>query len=99
VTLAFLEQNEARIGRAAILDFVRGAMAAQTDQRRHYLSNIVFHSADVGTAVVRAYLMLTSNAGGSLSVIATGFYTFRLERAESEWRIAELFLGMDNAGA
>ncbi|HEY0691424.1 MAG TPA: nuclear transport factor 2 family protein [Kribbella sp.] len=85
------------VGRAAILDFVRGAMDAQTDQRRHNLINIVFHSADAGTAVVRAYLMLTSNADGSQSVITTGFYTFRLERAESEWRIAKLFLGMDNA--
>jgi ketosteroid isomerase-like protein len=85
------------VGRAAILDFVRGAMDAQADQRRHNLINIVFHSTDAGTAEVRAYLMLTSNAGGSPSVIATGFYTFRLERAESEWRIAELFLGMDNA--
>jgi hypothetical protein len=85
------------VGRAAILDFVRGAMDAQTDQRRHNLINIVFHSADAGTAVVRAYLMLTSNAGGSPSVITTGFYTFRLQRAKSEWRIAKLFLGMDNA--
>jgi ketosteroid isomerase-like protein len=84
-------------GRAAILDFVRGALDAQTDQRRHNLINIVFDSADADTAVVRTYLVLTSNAGGSPSVIATGFYTFRLERGESEWRIAKLFLGMDDA--
>ena len=44
-----------------------------------------------------AYLMLTSNAGGGSGVIATGFYTFRLEHAGGEWRIAELFLDTDNA--
>ena len=58
-------------GRAAILDFVRGATDAQTDQRRHHLTNVVFHSADARTAEVRAYLMLTSNAGGSPAVIAS----------------------------
>jgi ketosteroid isomerase-like protein len=85
-------------GRAAILDFVRGAMAAQTDQRRHNLVNTYVQAADAGTAVVRAYLMLTSNAGGSPSVVATGSYTFGLERgAEGEWRIAKLFLGLDGA--
>lgn len=85
------------VGRAAILEFVRGAMDAQTDQRRHNLVNVVFRSADADTATAQAYLMLTSNAGGSASVVATGFYTFTLERAEEQWRIAELFLGMDNA--
>jgi len=85
------------VGREAILEFVRDAMGAETDQRRHNLVNVVFHSADADTALVHAYLMLTSNAGGSSSVVATGFYTFRLEHAGGEWRVAELFLGTDNA--
>ncbi len=84
-------------GRAAILDFVRDTTDTQTDQRRHHLTNIAFHSADAGTAEVRAYLMLTSNAGGSPTVIATGFYVFSLERTEDEWRIAKLLVGLDNA--
>jgi SnoaL-like protein len=69
----------------------------QTEQRRHNLINTVFHSADADTAVAWAYLMLTSNAGGNPTVITTGFYTFTLQQAESEWRIAKLFVGMDNA--
>ena len=85
-------------GRMAVLDFVRGAMDTQTDQRRHNLTNIVFHSTDPGTAVVQAYLMLTSNTDGSPSMITTGFYIFTLQRVNNEWRIAKLFLGMDNAG-
>jgi hypothetical protein len=47
--------------------------------------------------VVWAYLMLTSNAGESATVIATGFHTFTLEHAEGEWRIAKVFVGLDNA--
>ncbi|MEK8144037.1 hypothetical protein NKH18_25270 [Streptomyces sp. M10(2022)] len=57
---------------------------------------MVFRRADADTAVVWAYLMLTSNAG-SATVIATGFYTFTLEHAEGEWRIATVFVGLDNA--
>ncbi|MDH6628373.1 hypothetical protein M2271_006206 [Streptomyces sp. LBL] len=30
-------------------------------------------------------------------MIATGFYTFTLEHAEGEWRIAKVFVGLDNA--
>jgi hypothetical protein len=58
---------------------------------------MVFHRADANTAVVWAYLMLTSNAGGTSNVISTGFYAITLQHAESEWRIAKLFVGMDNA--
>jgi hypothetical protein len=46
--------------------------------------------------VVWAYLMLTSNAGGSSTVVTTGFYTFTLQHAASQWRIAVLFVGLDN---
>jgi ketosteroid isomerase-like protein len=85
------------VGRAAVLDFVRGATEAQTDQRRHHLTNIVFRRADADTAVVWAYLTLTSNAGGNPTVVTTGFYTFTLQHAEKEWRIADLFIGLDSA--
>ncbi|WP_258382489.1 nuclear transport factor 2 family protein [Streptomyces sp. NTH33] len=85
------------VGRAAILDLVRGATQAQTDQRRHSLTNIVFRRADADTAVVWAYLTLTSNADGNPAVVTTGFYTFTVRHAEDEWRIADLFIGLDSA--
>ncbi|MFE4502395.1 nuclear transport factor 2 family protein [Rhodococcus sp. NPDC056743] len=85
------------IGRAAMLDLVRETTETQTDQRRHNLVNIVFHRADSDMAVVWAYLMLTSNAVGCATVIATGFYKFTLRHDESEWRIAKVFVGLDNA--
>ena len=85
------------VGREAILQFVQAAIDAQTDQQRHHLVNVTLHSADTDKALVHAYLMLTSNAGGDSGVIATGFYTFGLERSQGHWRIAKLFLGTDNA--
>jgi len=84
-------------GREAILDFVRRATDGQSDRRRHHLTNVVVRSADAGAAVVQAYLMLTSNAGGVASVVMTGRYTFGLRHVDDAWRIAELLLDLDNA--
>lgn len=67
-------------------------MGAETGQRRHHLTNVVVRGADTTTAVATAYLTLTADA----AVLATGVYTFRLERTGGEWRIAELFLAADN---
>ncbi|MDQ0771915.1 ketosteroid isomerase-like protein [Streptomyces aurantiacus] len=97
VTTADEAEQGPFVGRSAILDLVRDATKAQTEQRRHHLTNIVFHRADADTAVVWAYLTLTSNAGGSATVITTGFYTFTLRHTERGWRIAQLLVGMDNA--
>lgn len=80
-------------GREAILEFARTAWAAETEQRRHHLTNVVVRGADTRTALATAYLMLTSNA----AVLATGVFTFRLDHTGGEWWIAELFLAADNA--
>jgi hypothetical protein len=84
-------------GRDAILDFVRGSLAEQADQRRHNLFNISVSAAATSTADAQAYLVLTSSADDAPSITATGFIMFKLEKSESCWRIAELFLGFDNA--
>ncbi|MET7683021.1 nuclear transport factor 2 family protein [Streptomyces sp. NPDC005423] len=96
-TIAGEAQLGPLVGSVAILDFVRAAMDTQTDQRRHNIVNVTFSDADADTVAVRAYLMLTSNAGGSPTIVTTGFYTFTLKRVTGEWRISHLFLGMDNA--
>jgi hypothetical protein len=83
-------------GREAILDFVRGTLTEQAAQQRHNLANISVSAATAGTADAQAYLMLTSSAGGAPSITATGFAMFKLEKSDSRWRIAELFLGFDN---
>ena len=84
-------------GRAAILAFVQGA-AAQAGRQRHHLTNVFFGDPDEGAMEVRAYLMLTSSAGGSPRLAATGSYTFTLRRVRNEWRVAKLVLDMETAG-
>jgi ketosteroid isomerase-like protein len=84
-------------GRVAILDFVRAAMETLNDGRKHHLTNTVVDSTGPDTAEAQAYLLLTSNATGSPTILATGSYAFTLRRVDHEWRIATLALGMDNA--
>ncbi|WP_305786927.1 nuclear transport factor 2 family protein [Symbioplanes lichenis] len=76
------------VGRSAILDFVRAAKPG--GQQRHHLTNVV---VDGGT--VRAYLLLTSTAGGRAAVVNTGRCTFGLRAAGDEWRIASLVVEFD----
>lgn len=97
ITIAGGTEQGPFAGRGAILDLVRDATEGQPDQRRHHLTNIVFRRADADTAVVWAYLILTSNAGGTAKVVMTGFYTFTLRNTGDEWRIADLLVGLDNA--
>jgi hypothetical protein len=40
--------------------------------------------------------MLTSNPGGSSTVVTTGFSTFTLQHAASQWCVAVLLAGLDN---
>lgn len=83
-------------GRAAILDLVRQSAEAETEQRRHHVLNVALHSGDSTAAQGHAYVLLTSNEGGSSVVLAAGFYRFRLAYVEGAWRIADMLLGTDN---
>ncbi|GAA3598062.1 hypothetical protein GCM10022223_11590 [Kineosporia mesophila] len=81
-------------GREAVLGFVRESWTTQTDRSRHYLSNVVVNGEGPDTAAARAYLLMTSDS----RVVTTGSYRFSLRASGGEWRIAQLVLGMENAG-
>jgi hypothetical protein len=84
-------------GRGAIVDWLKGHMAAQEDQRRHTILNPIFVSQTESSAVVNAYLVLTSVAGGQVRLVTTGFYKFELEKREGMWAIGHIFAGFDSA--
>jgi|ERR1700744_884233 len=85
------------VGLAAVMDYMTAAMSAQTDQRRHVLTNPVLRSCADGQARLDAYLTLMSAAHGRSSVLTTGFYSFWLRLENAEWRIERLHLGLDTA--
>jgi 3-phenylpropionate/cinnamic acid dioxygenase small subunit len=82
-------------GRAAILDLIRGAMAAQNDQRRHVISNVFFERTDTQSAVVVSTLTLFATVGEQISVISAGVYRDTVVREPDGWRFRERVLTLD----
>jgi hypothetical protein len=84
-------------GRGTIVDWLSGVMASQTDQRRHYVSNIIFRAVDPTRARVDSYLLLTAVQDGALRVVCTGTYHDELIRDDGDWLIRRKTLRLDNA--
>ncbi|HWH26383.1 MAG TPA: nuclear transport factor 2 family protein [Pseudolysinimonas sp.] len=82
--------------RNAIVEWLQGHMAAQSDQRRHNITNSVVVSQTPGAATVICYLLLTTAFDGSVGVVTTGTYQLDLVREEDGvWRITRFAAGFD----
>ncbi len=83
-------------GRTEILEWLKGHMAAQPDQRRHCALNQLVTRQDRTTAQVLAYLLLTSAQGSAVHVVTTGFYRVDLRKSgDGTWLIEHIFGGFD----
>ncbi|MCK9250392.1 MAG: nuclear transport factor 2 family protein [Solirubrobacteraceae bacterium] len=83
------------VGRDAIVEWMGGAWKAQTDQRRHVITNHRFENEQDDRADVRAYLSLHVTDGGKLQVTSAGVYRTTVVRDGDRWRIAALDLALD----
>ncbi|MEQ8494640.1 MAG: nuclear transport factor 2 family protein [Gammaproteobacteria bacterium] len=83
-------------GRAAIMSWLASVMDAQTDQRRHCVTNVVMRELGPASARVDSYLVLTAVEDGQLRVVCTGTYHDDLVREGDGWRIARKLLRLDN---
>jgi hypothetical protein len=82
-------------GRDVIMGLYQGAKAAQTDQRRHCVSNIFFSEETETSATVVSYLTLLATQDGATRVLCTGIYTDRFLLAGGAWRIQHRDLALD----
>lgn len=78
-----------------IMGLYRGAKAAQSDQRRHCVSNIFFSEATDTTATVISYLTLLATQDGVTRTLATGVYTDRFQRVGGAWKLKHRDLALD----
>ena len=92
-----LEPLVVRQGRDGIVEWLCGFWAGQSDQRRHNMTSVSVAVESDHRAVVHSSLLLTSANNGSLAIVLTSFYRFKLERAADIWRISSLFEGCDVA--
>lgn len=91
-------------GREAIMTLYRNAMAAQTDVRRHVISNPFFIETGIKTGVetgaeptVVSNLTLLATEDGQCRLLCTGVYRDTLRRVDSRWRLHRRHLDLDSA--
>lgn len=82
-------------GREAIRALHADSLAAQSDQRRHVVSNLVVESETGDAASVVSYLTLVAVAGGKAAVLSTGWYRDQLVRTSDGWLIRDRYLYLD----
>ena len=83
-------------GRPAIAKMHADSLAAQTDQRRHNLSNLVVVAETPDSATTTTNLTLLSVEAGAVSVLSSGWYRDELVREpDGRWRIARRHIYLD----
>ena len=83
-----------------VMDLFLGALAGQTDQRRHVTTNPVMERIDGRTVKVTSYLVLISILASDptpLVVLTTGVYQDTVVRRQGLWRIRERILTLDGS--
>jgi uncharacterized protein (TIGR02246 family) len=79
----------------AIVEFCSSTVNAQTDQRRHVITNVRITDATDTTASVYAILTLVV-VTDVLEVKSSGLYRTRVVReADGQWRFAQMLLELD----
>lgn len=85
--------------REGIMQLMTGAMAEQTDKRRHVVSNIFFPADTAvgeGVAVV-SNLTLFATENGEISLLSAGVYHDRVVKREGAWQLLQRHLELDKS--
>jgi hypothetical protein len=82
-------------GREAIMQLNSDTRAAQTDVRRHVVSNFFFESEKKKSARVISSLIVFSVENGEIKVIISGIYRDDVVRKDGVWRIRHRRLDLD----
>ena len=90
-----VDEPSAFAGREAIMGLMKGALDAQTDVRKHVVSNAWFEAEAEDAATVVSYLSLMATENGVTQLITTGIYRDRAVRAASGWLLADRHLTLD----
>ena len=82
-------------GRDEIMGLFRGALDAQTDERKHVISNIWYRAENPTSATVISYLSLFATENGLTVLVTTGLYTDEVVKVGDQWLIADRDLKLD----
>jgi uncharacterized protein (TIGR02246 family) len=82
--------------RRDLLAFFGAAFGAQSDQRRHVVTNVRLLESDDDRARVEAYLTLIVTDGGRTALQSAGRYDAEVVRDVRGWRFRSLTLFLDS---
>lgn len=82
-------------GREAIMGLLKGTLEAQTDTRRHIISNIFFEDAGTDTATAVSQIVLAATESGEIKLITSGIYRDVVRRIDGRWQIADRRLNLE----
>lgn len=82
-------------GRETIMKLMSDSIDAQTDVRKHVISNLFFEEEADTTARTISNLTLFGTENGDVRLITTGFYHDQLIKVDGQWRIAVRQLDLD----
>jgi hypothetical protein len=82
-------------GREAIMQLMSDTLAAQTDVRRHVISNFFFEAERKKAATIVSSLVVSSVENGEINVIISGIYRDDVVKDDGEWRISHRHLNLD----
>jgi ketosteroid isomerase-like protein len=83
------------VGHDAIRAHLESTIGAQTDVRRHVITNVRLGETTDGVLEVFAYLSLMVTDQQVLKATATGIYTFHVQTDEGELRLQESNVTLD----
>lgn len=80
------------IGRAPILDLMKGTLATRTDPRRHVFSNFVLDESGAETATVVSQIVLAFAENGEIKPFTSGAYRHKVRLIDGNRQVADLLL-------
>lgn len=85
------------VGHGGILKLMKEAMDAQTDKRRHVISNVFFESSQPEKATVVSNLTLMATENGEISLLSAGVYRDEVVKLGTEWKLWRRHLDLDKS--
>lgn len=82
-------------GRDAIMGLMAASIEAQTDVRKHVVSNLFFEEADGDTAHTVSNLTLFATENETNKLVTTGVYRDQLKKVDGQWGIAVRQIDLD----
>jgi len=82
-------------GREAIMGLMTATLDAQTDMRRHIISNFIFEEEGDDRARVLSTVVVTSAENGQIKLVTSGAYDDIVTRADDAWQIVERKLKLE----